>query len=381
MAYFDNNATTRPNTEVQQAFEGALRESWSNPSSPYRSGAEVRVRLDQARENVARTLQVGEGQVAFTSGATEANNAVLAHAASFFDSSARVVVSSIEHPSVLEPADHWFSGRALTVPVEPTGVVDMNRLRALLDEVPEVRLVSLMAANNETGVLQPWGETASLCRERGIHFHCDATQWVGKFPSSGFSVCSSFSASAHKFGGPKGVGILVSEQANPFILGGNQENGRRSGTENYPAIEATSVACEVIRSSISEFSDRSSWRDSFEERMHFDFPGLQILGKEVPRLWNTSMLLLPDYENLRYVGKLDKLGFEVSTGSACSIGKDESSSVSLAMGFSTEQSKRLIRVSSYAEETEDDWMSLATAFCDARDELDEESSGSSVISL
>lgn len=115
--------------------------------------------------------------------------------------------------------------------------------------------------------------------------------------------------------------------------------------------------------------------------MLLDFPGLQILGKEVPRLWNTSMLLLPDYENLRYVGKLDKLGFEVSTGSACSIGKDESSSVSLAMGFSTEQSKRLIRVSSYAEETEDDWMGLATAFCDARDELDEESSGSSVISL
>ena len=381
MAYFDNNATTRPNTEVQEAFEGALRESWSNPSSPYRSGAEVRVRLDQARENVARTLQVDIEQVAFTSGATEANNAVLAHAASFFDSSARVVVSSIEHPSVLEPADHWFSGHALTVPVEPTGVVDMNRLRALLDEVPEVRLVSLMAANNETGVLQPWGETASLCRERGIHFHCDATQWVGKFSSSGFSACSSFSASAHKFGGPKGVGILVSELANPFILGGNQENGRRSGTENYPAIEATSVACEVIRSHIPEFSDRSSWRDSFEERMLLDFPGLQILGKEVPRLWNTSMLLLPDYENLRYVGKLDKLGFEVSTGSACSIGKDESSSVSLAMGFSTEQSKRLIRVSSYAEETEDDWMSLATAFCDARDELDEESSGSSVITL
>lgn len=381
MAYFDNNATTRPNTEVQEAFEGALRESWSNPSSPYRSGAEVRVRLDQARENVARTLQVDIEQVAFTSGATEANNAVLAHAASFFDSSARVVVSSIEHPSVLEPADHWFSGHALTVPVEPTGVVDMNRLRALLEEVPEVRLVSLMAANNETGVLQPWGETASLCRERGIHFHCDATQWVGKFPSSGFSACSSFSASAHKFGGPKGVGILVSELANPFILGGNQENGRRSGTENYPAIEATSVACEVIRSHIPEFSKRSSWRDSFEERMLLDFPGLQILGKEVPRLWNTSMLLLPDYENLRYVGKLDKLGFEVSTGSACSIGKDESSSVSLAMGFSTEQSKRLIRVSSYAEETEDDWMGLATAFCDARDELDEESSGSSVITL
>ena len=110
------------------------------------------------------------------------------------------------------------------------------------------------------------------------------------------------------------------------------------------------------------------------------FPGLQILGKEVPRLWNTSMLLMPDHENLRYVGKLDKLGFEVSTGSACSIGKEEISSVPLAMGFSREQTKRLVRVSSYTEHTESDWMSLATAFCDARDELDQDSVGSSVIS-
>ena len=114
--------------------------------------------------------------------------------------------------------------------------------------------------------------------------------------------------------------------------------------------------------------------------MLVDFPGLQILGKEVPRLWNTSMLLMPDYENLRYVGKLDKFGFEVSTGSACSIGKDDASAVSLAMGFSPEQTKRLVRISSYAEQTQSDWMSLGRAFCDARDELNQDSSGSSVIS-
>ena len=111
------------------------------------------------------------------------------------------------------------------------------------------------------------------------------------------------------------------------------------------------------------------------------FPGLQILGKEAPRLWNTCMLLMPDYENLRYVGKLDKLGFEVSTGSACSIGTDDPSSVALAMGFSPEQTKRLVRVSSYVEQTEEDWRNLAAAFSHARDELDEDSRGSSVISL
>jgi cysteine desulfurase len=380
MAYFDNNATTRPSAEVQAAFEEALRESWVNPSSPYRSGVEVRVRLNQARECIARSLEVDAGSVTFTSGSTEANNAVFAHAARFFEPSAWALVSSIEHPSVLAPADHWFAERNQIVPVEPTGVVDLDRLSALLDEVSEVRFVSLMAANNETGVLQPWREVADLCREREIHFHCDATQWIGKLPSSGFSACSSFSASAHKLGGPKGVGILVSDLPRPFIMGGSQEDGRRSGTENYPAVKAMSVACERMSSRLPEFADRSCWRDSFEARMLVDFPGLQILGKEVPRLWNTSMLLMPDYENLRYVGKLDKFGFEVSTGSACSIGKDDASAVSLAMGFSPEQTKRLVRISSYAEQTQSDWMSLGRAFCDARDELNQDSSGSSVIS-
>jgi cysteine desulfurase len=381
MAYFDNNATTRPSTEVQKAFDQALRESWSNPSSPYRSGLEVRVRHEQAREHVASTLQVDAGSVSFTSGATEANNTVFAHAARFLEPRAQALVSSIEHPSVLAPAKYWFAEHSQTFPVEPTGVIDLSHLSALLKKDSGVRFVSLMAANNETGVLQPWSEVADLCRERGIYFHCDATQWIGKLPCSGFSVCSSFSASAHKFGGPKGIGVLISDLAKPFILGGSQENGRRSGTENYPAVKAMSVACEQMNHLLPEFSNRSSWRDSFEKGMLVNFPGLQILGKEVPRLWNTSMLLMPDYENLRYVGKLDKLGFEVSTGSACSSGNDESSSVSRAMGFSQEQSKRLVRISSYAEQTESDWIALSRAFCDARDELDQESSTSSVITI
>ena len=381
MAYFDNNSTTKPGAEVREAYDHASRESWRNPSSPCRSGVAVRIRLDRARESIARLLEVDKESVTFTSGSTEANNAVFAHAARCFEPSARALVSSIEHPSVLAPADHWFSKRVQTFPVEPTGVIDLERISALLDGDSEVRLVSLMAANNETGVLQPWRELADLCRERGIHFHCDATQWVGKLSSSGLSACSSFSASAHKFGGPKGVGILVSNQARSFVLGGSQESGRRGGTENYPGIKAMSVACEIMRRSLPGFPGRSCWRDSFEKAMIDGFPGLQILGKEAPRLWNTCMLLMPDYENLRYVGKLDKLGFEVSTGSACSIGTDDPSSVALAMGFSPEQTKRLVRVSSYVEQTEEDWRNLAAAFSHARDELDEDSRGSSVISL
>ena len=156
MAYFDNNSTTKPGSEVREAYDQAMAESWRNPSSPSQSGAEVRVRLDLARESIARSLEVDKESVTFTSGSTEANNAVFAHAARCFEPSARALVSSIEHPSVLAPADHWFSKRVQTFPVEPTGVIDLERISALLDGDSEVRLVSLMAANNETGVLQPW---------------------------------------------------------------------------------------------------------------------------------------------------------------------------------------------------------------------------------
>ena len=247
MAYFDNNSTTKPGAEVREALRPRPREKVGE-TRPLLAGRELPFgsRLIGRGESIARLLEVDKESVTFTSGSTEANNAVFAHAARCFEPSARALVSSIEHPSVLAPADHWFSKRVQTFPVEPTGVIDLERISALLDGDSEVRLVSLMAANNETGVLQPWRELADLCRERGIHFHCDATQWIGKLSSSGLSACSSFSASAHKLGGPKGVGILVSDLARPFVLGGSQESDRRSGTENYPAVKAMSVAFELM---------------------------------------------------------------------------------------------------------------------------------------
>ena len=185
---------------------------------------------------------------------------------------------------------------------------------------------------------------------------------------------------AHKLGGLKGVGILVSDLARPFVLGGSQERGRRSGTENYPAVKAMSVACELMSARLSEFSERSCWRDSFEKAMLAGFPGLQILGKEAPRLWNTSMLLMPDYENLlrrkaRQVGVRGFDRFRLFDRNGRSVFG------CFGHGFFSEQAKRLVRVSAYAEQTEHDWMNLAKAFCVARDELDEDSPGSSVISL
>ena len=381
MAYFDNNATTRPFPSVQSAYAQALQASWSNPSSPNRSSARVRAKLNSVREDLAGSLGVSSDAITFTSGATEANNSILAHAAHSAEPDALALLSSIEHPSVTESARHWFSDRVRTIPAEPSGLIDLDRFSALLDKLPSLAIVSLMAANNETGVLQPWLEAAELCRERGVRFHCDATQWVGKLPLNDLAECSSLTASAHKFGGPKGVGFLASEEAHPFVFGGSQENGRRGGTENYPGIEAMSVAWHWVNDRLPEFPQRSSWRDSFEETMLENFPDMKILGFDAPRLWNTSTFVMPDFENLRYVGKLDKLGFEVSTGSACSSGLSKLSSIPLAMGFAEAETKRLIRVSSYVDQSEEDWQALASAFAQAREELGRDNSHSSVISL
>ena len=381
MAYFDNNATTRPFPSVRSAYVKALQESWSNPSSPNRSSAKVRAKLNSVRESLAGSLGISSDSITFSSGATEANNSILAHAAHLAEPDAPALISSIEHPSVSESARHWFSDRVRIIPVEPSGLIDLDRFSDILDTLPGLAIVSLMAVNNETGVLQPWFEAAELCRKRGIRFHCDATQWVGKLPLDDLAICASITASAHKFGGPKGVGLLASKEPHPYVFGGSQENGRRGGTENYPGIEAMSVAWHLVNDRLPELSQRSSWRDSFEETMFANFPDMKILGIDAPRLWNTSTFVMPKFENLRYIGKLDKLGFEVSTGSACSSGPSKQSSIPLVMGFSEAETKRLIRVSSYVDQTEEDWQALSLAFEQARDELGREASDSSIISL
>jgi cysteine desulfurase len=381
MAYFDNNATTKPFPIVQAAYAEAMQKYWANPSSPSRASARVRAKLNGAREKIANTIGIPSDAITFTSGSTEANNSILAHAAHSSAADAQALISSIEHPSVSESARHWFSGQVQLIPAESSGTIDLECFSDLIDQLPRLAIVCLMAANNETGVLQPWLEVAELCRKRGVKFHCDATQWVGKLPLNDLAGCSSFCASAHKFGGPKGVGLLASEEPHPFVFGGSQENGRRGGTENYPGVEAMSVALHFANDHLSESHQRSAWRDSFEETMLGGFEGIKILGSDVTRLWNTSALVMPDFENMHYVSKLDKLGFEVSTGSACSSGVAAKSPVSFAMGLSKSESKRIIRVSSYVDQGEEDWQGLASAFEQARAELERDASQSSVISL
>ncbi len=380
MVFFDNNATTPLGKNVLDAYKVALKQNWQNPSSPYRESAHTRALLEKVRFEIATSLGLRKNELIFTSGATESNNAVFAHLGKSIKSKSGCLISPFEHSSVIESAKYWFDGRIHFLPANEEGFVDSDRVLDILNS-NDICLVSLMAANNESGVLQPWQDIARMCSSRGIHFHCDATQWIGKKTIDDFSLCSSFSASAHKFSGPKGVGWLASKQPIQMQRGGGQEGSLRGGTENVPGIISLLTAWEELKSNLNIYRDLHLWRDQFERDLMNAIPQVNILGKKAPRLWNTSLFVLPDYNNLSWVGKLDKIGFSVSTGSACSTDKNGYSSISSSMGLSENESRRLIRVSSYFEQTEEDWCNLASAFAQAYQELNLESSESSVISI
>jgi cysteine desulfurase len=380
MAYFDNNATTSLGLDALQAYQSALAEDWYNPSSPYRSSSRVRAKMEKIRNELAESFGLKKEDIIFTSGATEANNAVFAHSASVAKKGSSCLLSPFEHPSIFEPAKHWFKDQVYYLPIDKDGRVEIENIEKILEK-DNISIVSLMAANNETGVLQPWKEMAQICATKGIHFHCDATQWIGKLNSNDFSLCSSFSASAHKFSGPKGVGWLACKEPIRLQLGGEQERSRRGGTENYPAIISMCTAWQNIQTVLSSNNERAEWRNRFEENMLNVIPGVKFLGLNNPRLWNTSMFVLPHFENLSWVGKLDKIGYSVSTGSACSTGKVEHSAMASSMSLSNSEVRRLIRVSSYLEQNESDWENLALAFEQANIELHEDASNSSVISI
>ena len=379
MAYFDNNATTRPCEVALAAHSEALSEDWRNPSAPSSSAARVRVKLDLAREKLAACLGVSLDTISFTSGATESNNAVFSHLARASSTLARVLLSPVEHPSVRESASRYFSGRVDVLPADGSGIVDPSILGPALDAT-QVALVSVMAANNETGVVQSWEEIAGMCRAHGVPFHCDATQWVGKLPSGQWDVCDYLSASAHKFGGLKGVGILKAPAEFSFIVGGEQEGGSRAGTENFPGVAAMLAALEESES-FGETPTLEQARDAFEESLRSSIPGIEVLGENVPRLWNVSALLMPSFDNLRWVAKLEKMGHEVSTGSACATGRGGPSHVSAAMGLSPEQARRVVRVSGSRETTPAEWSALADAFRLAHEEFQDDSLSSEIISI
>ena len=363
MIYFDYNATAPVMREAREAWLAVTEKLGGNPSSMHQYGAKASLALAEAREKLAACLGCHPLDIIWTSGATEANNMVLHHFAKKLGAAGTVWVSAIEHPCVFDSSQYYFGKRARLIPVTREGAVDMEWLTAeLADARPG--LVAVMAANNETGVIQPWREIRSICEAYEIPFFTDAVQFIGKMPVKGLGECDYVSGAAHKFGGPRGVGFLKIPHRStltPLLHGGKQEGGRRAGTENLAIIAAMMAALEAREKQIArnEHILRGIWRDNFERELLRALPGTAIVGAGQPRLWNTVSALMPDGDRkLQWVIRLDKAGFAVSTGSACTTGKEEPSHVLSAMGYKAAQAVRSVRFSAGWETTEADWDAL-----------------------
>lgn len=373
-AYFDHNATTPLHPAARAAWLQASDQHWHNASSLYREAGMTSQALEAARERLGDLLGAEAERIVFTSGATESNNTLFAGLAKCLAPDACVAISAIEHPCVREAARTWLGrGRVIEIPVDAEGVVQPDVLQSVLAK-HQPALVSIMAANNESGVLQPWPELLKLCREAGTRFHTDGAQWVGKIDSTSLSTCDYVTGSAHKFGGPKGIGFLLQadeQESFPLLHGGPQESGRRAGTENYPAIEAMVTALESVTPRLTEVAaTQTALRDTFIKYMQQQFAELRVISAGAPRLWNTVLMVMPRHDNLKWLTRLTRLGFAISTGSACSSGKEGSSVVVQALGASWEELSRVVRVSSGWDTTAADWQSLAAAFVEAGQGLD-----------
>lgn len=368
MVYFDHNATTPLIPEAQSAWMEAAQQWFANPSSPHRLGARAANALDQARERLAAILGCHALDIVWTSGATESNNQVLHHAAAVLAKDQEVWISAMEHPCVLLTAAHLFPGRHRLLPVSREGVVQCEALETLAKS-SKPGWVIVMAANNETGVVQPWKNVSAWCAERKVLFHCDAAQWLGKLPAEGLGQCDFVSGCAHKFGGPKGVGFLKCPHqgiVHPLLRGGSQEEGRRAGTENVAGALALVRALEVAEESLKPPSHRAAaarlFRDEFESELRARCPGIEGVGQSTERLWNTSAVLMPEADcQQRWVVRLDREGFAVSTGSACASGREKPSHVLRAMGYSDAEAARMLRFSSGRGTTREDWQQLLAA--------------------
>ncbi|MEN8662896.1 MAG: cysteine desulfurase family protein [Lentimonas sp.] len=361
-SYFDNNATTPLCPEAKTAWCEAIDGSWLNPSSPYRAAAQVHVRLEAVRDSLAVLLGADASRVLFNSGATEGNNLVFAHWVKALPANLRIAVSPTEHPSVIEAAKFYFAERITWLALDDSGVVDLDALREQLAS-GEFAAVSAMAANNETGVLNPWREIAAACSEFDCDYHCDASQWIGKMPLDGLSACDYVTACAHKFGGPRGVGFLIHPVNAQFssLLGGTQQAGRRAGTEDVAGVLAMFAALEVALVASREASVAP--RDQFFKNLQSSISEVELIGADAMRLWNTVSIIMPEFASERWIRALEKRGYFVSSGSACSTGKDGPSHVLTAMNVDAVAMRRVLRVSASAATTEADWGNLLGTVC------------------
>jgi cysteine desulfurase len=339
--YLDWNATAPLRPEARAACVAAL-DVVGNPSSPHAEGRRARAMVEDVREQVAALVGAKPAEVVFTSGGTEANNAVLAGG---WDT---IFVAGIEHDSVLAPA-RTSGARIVELEVDGNGVVGRDALANVQPEASGRGLLSVQMANNETGVVQPVAEIAAAAKALGLFVHTDAVQAAGRISvDSGALGVDCLTLSAHKLGGPKGIGALViagRESLPSFVVGGGQERRRRAGTENVAAIAGFGAAAEAAQRDLAQMERVRVLRDALEARVQAASPSSVVIGGDAARLPNTTGIALPGTSAETLVIAFDLAGIAVSAGAACSSGKVGASHVLSAMGLEPAIARAAIRVS------------------------------------
>ncbi len=354
--YLDHNATTPVAERVREAMLPYFSQQFGNASSRHEFGRTARRAIDTARQQVAAALGAHPTEIVFTGGGSEANNLFIKGAADCMKPGT-LAFSAVEHPCVREPA-HELAQRGWSlheIAVDSAGRVDSVDFAAAMDKKPQ--LFSVMLANNETGVLQDLETLATLAKPTRGWFHSDAVQAFGKLPIDfrrlNAAGVHALTVSSHKIGGPKGAAALVLDkrvELKPLISGGGHERGLRSGTENVPAIVGFGAACELAAYCQEEIALRlRTLRDELERGLAGQ--GATIFGQAVPRLPNTVYFSLPGLDGETLVGKLDRAGYAVASGAACSSANPEPSHVLLAMGVAPELARGAVRVSLGPEST------------------------------
>lgn len=361
--YLDNNATTPVAPEVLESMMPFLKTEYGNPSSLHNIGSRVKKHVDEAREKVAAMLNAHPDEIVFTSCGTESDNTALRGALEARPGRKRIVTTSVEHPAIRE-ASHYLAANGYDVTelrVDAEGMLDMEHLEESL--TGDTAIVSVMWANNETGVIFPVEEVAGLVREKGILFHTDAVQAAGKIPidMAGTPV-DMLSISGHKLHTPKGIGVLYvrkGAEIKPLMVGGHQERNFRAGTENVPYIVGLGRACELAAEGMEEENTRVKLlRDKLENALMDKCPDARRNGHPLNRLPNTSNISFEYVEGESILLMLDYAGIAVSTGSACSSGSLEPSHVLTAMDipFTAKHGSVRFSLSRYNTEQEIDYV-------------------------
>jgi len=357
--YVDNNATTRVAPEVFEATEPYLRDLYGNPSSMHFKGAEAQKAVDEAREKVAECIGASPDEIVFTSCGTESDNAAIFGTLESYPEKRHIISTRVEHPAVWTLCKHLEKKgyRVTLLSVDREGRLDLDELRRAFSD--DTALVSIMYANNETGVIFPIEEIGQIVKSRGIPFHTDAVQAVGKIPlDMKKSTVDLLSFSGHKLHAPKGIGVLYIRRGtkfSPFLIGGHQEKGRRGGTENIPYIAGLGKACEMAALHLEEENTRiRSLRDTLEQGLLERIPQTLVNGDPESRLPNTVSLSFEYVEGESILLMLSNLGICASSGSACTSGSLEPSHVLRAMGIPFTAAHGSIRFSLSIYNTEED---------------------------